>query len=348
MNATRSRSIPLLLTAIVAAALVAGDIRPVRAHAPDPVLGGGLFGQDQALTFRWRSGSEPPAILKTAIRNAATDSNATRGSRAATFAYDAGGTSSIGYGTGTCGVNGIGCFTRTAPTSFTMWLREHGRVYDWGTLRWCQMQSNPTNGCYDAETIALDEFGHVEILGHHANHTNESDYTDAVVQAVSRTRPKVGYDMHAYGVCDVATLQVQYDVPAASSPYSTCLDLATVLGLTTNYTSIGYRGTVTATATLRIATSSAYGRLSANPISKRTVVLQTRVVGSTTWTTVATMASGSPTGSYTAAVTLTATSDLRAVFSAPSSEGLRSATSPSVRVNVAPCTYSCPQPVTAQ
>ena len=31
-------------------------------------------------------------------------------------------------GPGPCGVNGLGCFTRTAPTGFTMWLREHGRV----------------------------------------------------------------------------------------------------------------------------------------------------------------------------------------------------------------------------
>ena len=33
--------------------------------------------------------------------------------------------------------------------------------------------------------------------------------------------------MHTYGVCDTATLQIQYDVPTLSSLYSTCLDLAT-------------------------------------------------------------------------------------------------------------------------
>ena len=226
----------ILLTASVALSGAA----PTAAHSPDPSLSGGLFGQDQRLLFRWRSGSEPPAAIKTAIRAAADDSNASRASQAATFVYDSIGSNLIGYGTGTCGVNGIGCFTRTAPTGFTMWLREHGRPFDWGTLRWCQMQSVPTNGCYDAETIALDEFGHVEILNHHVNFADESDYTDAVVQTFSRTRPKTGWNMHVYGVCDTATLQIRYDVPTLSSPYSTCLDLSTVLTLSISDTSIPY------------------------------------------------------------------------------------------------------------
>ena len=49
------------------------------------------------------------------------------------------GANPIGYGVGaTCGVNGIACFTRDAPDGFTMWLREQGHVFDWGTLKWCQ------------------------------------------------------------------------------------------------------------------------------------------------------------------------------------------------------------------
>ena len=42
-------------------------------------------------------------------------------------------------------------------------------LLDWGTLKWCQAYASPPNGCYDAETIALDEFGHVEGLNHHVN-----------------------------------------------------------------------------------------------------------------------------------------------------------------------------------
>ena len=46
----------------------------------------------------------------------------------------------------TCGVNGIALLhPERADGGFTMWLREHGRAFDWGTLRWCQMYaSRPT------------------------------------------------------------------------------------------------------------------------------------------------------------------------------------------------------------
>jgi hypothetical protein len=317
---------------------------PTTAHAPDPSLGGALFGQDQELQFRWRSGSEPPAAMRTAIRAAADDSNATRASQAATFVYDAAGSNLIGYGTGTCGVNGIGCFTRTAPTSFTMWLREHGRPFDWGVLRWCQMQTDPTNGCYDAETIALDEFGHVEILNHHVNFADGSDYTDAVVQTFSRTRPKAGWNMHTYGVCDTATLQVKYDVPTLSSPYSPCLDLATVVTLSVSDSSIAYGVPVAFSAPLRVATNTSYGRLSANPIGARTVRLQRRAIGSTTWTNFYTLPPTTPTGTYRATLWLIETADFRTVFSTPTNEGLRGDTSASVRVTVGPCAPHCPLP----
>jgi hypothetical protein len=311
------------------------------AHGPDPILGGGRYTQDEVLQFRWRTGYEPPTAIKTAIRAAATDVGESRASRAATFAYSSTGASTIGYGTGTCGVNGIGCFTRTAPDTFTMWLREHGRVYDWGTLRWCQMQSTPTNGCYDAETIALDEFGHVEILGHHLNYADESDYTDAVVQTFSRTRPKAGWNMHAFGPCDTATLQVQYDIPLSSSPISSCLDLVTVLTLGAGATSVADGAVVAFSATLRVATNTAYVRLSGNAISHRTVRLQRRPAGSTLWSTIATMNSGSPVGTYTVSLSLYATADYRAVFSTPTTEGLRGDTSPTIRVTVFPCSRLC-------
>ena len=195
--------------------MLAGPRRaPVAAHGPDPVLSDSFFGQDQALLFDWRSGSEPPATLKTAIKAAAADATATRGSQAATFAYDSAGPNPIGYGAGnTCGPNGIACFTRDAPTGFTMWFREQGHVFDWGSLKWCQTYSSPPNGCFDAETIALDEFGHVEGLDHHVNYADDRDYLDAVVQTVSRAKPAAGWNVHEFGRCDIATLQREYDVP---------------------------------------------------------------------------------------------------------------------------------------
>lgn len=334
------------LALLIGVMVTAASAGPATAHAPDPTLSGSLFGQDQELRFRWRSGSEPPAAMRTAIRAAADDSNATRASQAATFVYDASGANMIGYGTGTCGVNGIGCFSRTAPTSFTIWLREHGRSFDWGVLRWCQMQTEPTNGCYDAETIALDEFGHVEILNHHVNFVDESDYTDAVVQTFSRTRPKAGWNMHTYGVCDTATLQIKYDVPTLSSSYSACLDLLTIVTLSISDSSIAFGAPVDFGSLLRVATNTAYGRLSANPIAKRTVRLQRRAIGSTTWTTFFTLPPSTPTGTYRATLRLFETADFRTVFSAPSAEGLRGDTSPTLRVTVAPCTANCPDPLT--
>ena len=347
MNRHARRRIVVLLGLV--AATIAGspslDGTPtVRAHAPDPVLSGGLFAQDQRLGFKWRSGAEPPTAIKTAIRNAAAGINASRASRAATFALDSSGASVIGYGAGaTCGVNGIACFTRSAPTSFTMWLREHGRVFDWGTLKWCQMYSSPPNGCYDAETIALDEFGHVEILAHHENHDDDRDYLDAVVQTYSRTKPKEGWDEHVLGRCDVATLQLKYDVLTTWTKISTCLDIDTVLALSASPTSVAYDGTTTLTATLKVASKDAYGRLKGNPLSGRTVRLQRRAPGTTTWSTVATMATGPTTGTYRTSVTLRSNAEFRAVFSTPSGEGLDGSTSPTIKVTVGPCTTGlCP------
>ena len=176
------RAAGLLLAVAVAVAAGGTSTTPTAAHSPDPALGGDPFPQDARLLYYWRSGAAPPAAMRTAINAAADDVKATRASRAATFVVDVNGPNPIGYGTGTCGVNGLACFTRNAPNGFTMWFREQGRVFDWGTLKWCQMVADPPNGCYDVETIALDEFGHVEGLGHHVNYADDSDYTDAVVQ----------------------------------------------------------------------------------------------------------------------------------------------------------------------
>jgi hypothetical protein len=328
------RRIAALLVALAVVAIAGTD---VMAHGPDPTISSTLFTQNQSLTFRWRSGSEPPSVIKSAIKDAAADSNASRASQAAIFAYAAGGTSLIGYGAGaTCGVNGIACFTRSAPTSFTMWLREHGRVFDWGTLKWCQMYTNPPNGCYDAETIALDEFGHVEALAHHVNYSDDRDYLDAVVQTYSRTRPKAGWNTHAYGRCDVATLQRSYDVPNTSTKISTCLDLDTVTTVAASTSATIYGASVTFNATLKVASDTDYGRLRGNPLSGRTVKLQRRTPGSTTWTTVTTM-SAAGTGAYSASTKVTATMEYRAVFSTPSTEGLNGDGSPVVTVRIQAC-----------
>jgi hypothetical protein len=307
---------------------------PVGAHGPDPTLSG-FFGPNQDLRYRWRSGSEPSSAIKSAIQSASADANASRGSKAATFTYDSGGANPIGYGAGaTCGVNGLACFTRNAPTGFTMWFREQGHVFDWGTLRWCQSYSSPPNGCYDARTVALDEFGHVEGLGHHVNYTDNSDYNDAVVQTYSRTKPQSGYDVHAFERCDVATLQLEYDMVNTSAKYSTCLHLSTDLTLVPSTTTISPGGVVALTATLKVGTSSAYHQLVGNPVSGRVVTLQRRTVGTTTWTIVGSMGSGPSAGTYVTNQAPTVDTEYRAVFSTPSGDGLVGDTSSTIRVSI--------------
>lgn len=333
------------------AALVAGglfavaNVGGVAAHGPDPTLSDSFFGPNQALTFDWRSGSTPPANLRTAIKAAAADVNATRASRAATFVAKDGAPNPIGYGLGaTCGAGGIACFTRNAPNGFTMWFREQGHRFDWGALDWCQFDDAAGNGCFDVETIALDEFGHVEGLDHHVNRADASDYEDAVVQTVSHAKPAVGWNQHRFGACDVATLQREYDVLNSSTPYSTCLDLDTDLALAASTPSVTSGGTVALSATLDVGDLASYERLRNNPISGRTVTLQRRAFGATTWITVGSMPAGSVAGTYVLAQRITASWEYRAVFKAPTGEGIGGSTSPTVSVRAVGCaTTVCPQ-----
>ena len=345
MTRTAGRLALVAITAVLAASTAGGAV----AHAPDPTLSGGAFGLDQVLEFAWRSGDRPPSAHRSAIRAAAGDVSESRASRSALFSYDADGDSLIGYGTdATCGTNGIACFTRSVSNDrFTMWFREQGHVFDWGTLKWCQSYETPPNGCYDVENVALDEFGHILGLGHHVNYGDDRDYRDAVVQAVSRTKPKSGWNAHAFGPCDVASLQKLYDA-VGGTLISTCLSLATNLTLAPSVSRVAYGGTVRLTATLRIADNDSYGKLRNNLASNRAITLQRRPAGTSTWTTVGSMSPDAP-GTYVSNIRLTAATDFRAVFKTPGNEGLRGDTSGAVRVTVSGCTTSpCPALVQAE
>ena len=328
---------------LVGAVVVPGSIL---AHSPDPAMPWPLFDQDQALIFRWKAGEVPPDKMKTPILAGAADATGSRGgSRAPTFAYAAGGASTVEYGLNVfCGVAGLACADGSnAPNSFRIALREHGHRFDWGVLQWCQMQPSPLNGCFDVENITLDELGHITGLGHHANFPDESDYLDSVVQTVSRARPKAGWNAHAFGRCDQAKLQLRYGRNLAGTKFSTCLDLSTVLGIYVSDTSIPLRTTVTFTATLRTLDLAGYERLRNNNLSSRTVVLQRRAPGATSWTTVGTMPGGAVVGTYVLNQSPTATYDWRIVFNTPADEGVNGSISASVRVSVTGCSNPCPQ-----
>ncbi len=333
---------------VALAALLASIAAPsgAAAHGPDPALGGALWSPNQAVTYTWKAGQAPPAWLATAIDAAAADASATRGSRAATFARQTGAASLIAYGEPTgCSSAGIACFDRSAaPASFRMWFRAHNYAFDWGVLRWCQAQDPPANGCFDAETVALDEFGHVEGLGHHANFADQSDYLDAVVQTVSRSRPADGWDAHAFMPCDTARLQLLYERPDPAAAFSSCLAVASATTLSASATSIWTGTTVTFTASLAVTTSKGNGALSGDPVSDRVVVLQRRTGGTGSWITIGTM-SAHPTieGRYVLNASPTATYEWRAVFTTVAGEGLAGSSSSAVKVSVSGCTGSgCP------
>jgi len=335
---TRFRFPAALFVALV---VTVASVLPALAATPDPFMGS-PFNQNQLLAYRWGSGAVPPTAIKTAINAAAANSNGSRKSMAPTFGYNAGGSNSISYGVDVpCGVNGLACFRRDAPNWFAIYLRENGHRFDWGTLRWCEATDRP-NGCYDAENITLDELGHVLGLDHHVNLPDDSDYGDAVVQTYSRAKPREFYNAHVFGRCDIATLQQVYDVPSPSTLYSTCLDVPTQLSMTATRTSVVAGSVVTFTATLG---SAGTGKLSNNAVSGRTVVLQQRT--GSVWADLLKMNAGSTAGTYTVGLVMRSTSDLRALFRNPSSEGLRGSSSAAITVTVsAACTTGlCPQSV---
>ena len=114
--------------------------------------------------------------------------------------------------------------------------------------------------------------------------TDNSDYLDAVVQTYSRTKPSAGWNAHAFGRCDVATLQMMLrhaDLDGAK--YSTCLDLSTVLTIVASPTQIAVGGSTTLTATLKVVDFDGVWPARRQPVSGRTVTLQRRAVGATTW-----------------------------------------------------------------
>lgn len=328
---------------VSAAALVAALLGPapsITAHGPDPLLGTTPWKQDQIVGYQWAPWGVPPAWMAAAIDAGAKDVEESRSSRAATFTRVSSAESRIAYGGGVpCSSYGIACMNRTGvPDHFEgMWFRPYGWRFDWGTLRWCEGMSAPANGCYDAENVALDEFGHIEMLGHHLNHADARDFLDAVVQFAARSRPKAGWNEHVFGRCDVARLQLEYELKAPADKVSTCLALATSLSIVAGATTIGPGQSVRITGNLKVATAGSARLLSGDPLSNRSITLQRKVPGATTWSTVGTLSPNSTAGSHGLTITPSQTYDYRLVFSAPSAEGLLGSMSATVRIAINPC-----------
>ena len=338
LHLVRPARAALAVVAAIAVLLAAAPFTSATAWTPDPILGGPLYKPSQAMTFHWGNASTMPSTMKVALTNGAADSSQSRQSKAPTYAYDAAGPNVVFYGgTVPCSTNGIACFSRNAPTGFTIWFREDGHRYDFGPLRWCEPEGFPDT-CPEAETTMLDELGHVDDLDHHVNLADGSDFTDAVMQALVRGKPDPGWSVHAYARCDVSTLQSLYDVLSSTTLYSTCSDIPSILALSSTGTSVTAGSTVQFSATL---TSHGSGPLDGNAIAGRTVVLQQK--SGTSWIDIATMNSSSTPGLYFLTHPMWSTGDYRAQFRKPGNEGLRGSVTGVITITVSrACTGICP------
>jgi hypothetical protein len=196
--------------------------------------------------------------------------------------------------------------------------------------------------------ITLHEFGHVQGLGHIDDAPDpgtSADWLDSVMHAVSRAKPKNGWNAHTFGPCDVASLQAGYQPATSTTAISTCHDLATTAVVSAAST-VAYRATVKFTGTLAISSGVTYPALRGFPLSYRALILQRRLPNGTTWTTIGQMAQTTTEGQYTLSQSLTTTYDWRVQFSAPSNEGLEGDVSPIIRVTVGDCTAACPNSAT--
>jgi hypothetical protein len=332
IRSRRDVHLPVAVGGSTVALILAGVFAPAVAWSPDPIMGGPMFAPNQLVLYRWSSSGTPPLAAQTAINAAADATVRTSASRAPLFSYyPPAATSVVYYGVSVpCGVNGLACMQRNAPTGFGLWFREDGHRYDWGTLRWCEMSGSP-DGCFEIQNITINELGHVADLDHHVNLPDQSDYTDAVVQSGQRTKPRPGWNAHAFGRCDVATLQLLYDVLTPATLYSTCSDIPTALSLSAASTSVVAGTTVRFTASLA---SRGTGLLGDNPVASRVVILQAR--SGTSWVDVLTLSPGTVLGTYGSSLTLWGTGDYRAIFRKPGNEGLRESVSAPVTVTVTP------------
>ncbi len=317
---------------------IAAGVQPASAALPTPASGP-VWAKNQRVEWRWKEGAEPPGWARGPMSAASGDSNQSRGAKAAIFDYDPDGPAWLGYTDDMPTDYAIGYAVRYAPDFFKIRIRPHGTQLDWGTLRWCQFYEDPPNGCYDIEMVTLHEFGHVQTLGH-VDETEIDSYTDTVMHGSGvHSKAKLGWDEHVFGRCDVARLQIRYEPLTTGTRISTCLDLATDLSLTPPTSVVAYGSSVAITAKLKIDADAVYPNLASEPLTGRTVVLQRRAIGSSTWVTLGEMTPVTDdTGRYIKTMTLTSTYDWRAIFSSPGDEGIRGSTSNVARLSA---TYDC-------
>lgn len=316
-----------------------GDVTPAAyepAGAPRPVpnFAAGGWPGDKKLRYRWHGGQVPPTWAKDPLRKAAEDARRTSGARSPRFIFDRDASDSVRYTPAfpTYCRTGIACAARAMPSFWAVWLRPHGTDFAWGTLGWCQKRS--VSGCFDIRRVMLHELGHIAGLHHPSTDGSPLAAHETVMHAITPSKPRAGSGRHAFGRCDVATLQELYDTPNNKTPISTCNDVATDLALNASRTAVDAGGSVTLIAELRVARSSAYRQLSGNPLNGRSVKLKYRRAGSDGGWQTAWMRSTYSQGRYELSISPQATWEFKAVFPSPDDEGLRYSRSSILKVKV--------------
>jgi len=296
---------------------------PAGAPRPVPAFAAGGWPKDKSLPFAWGKGAVPPDWARTALKSGAADVSRTAAARAPDFAYRSTAGNSVRYTGGFPAYcrYGIACAARSMPSFWAVWLRPHGTDFSWGTLRWCQRPSG--GGCFDLRRVMLHELGHVAGLTHPSTTGSPLGANETVMHAITPAKPAAGSTRHAFGRCDVATLQELYDVPSNRTGISTCNDVVTSLRLTPSRSAVRRGKPVRLTAELRVVDRAAYGRLAGNPLNSRAVKLKYRRAGSGAPWIALTMRATNSLGRYELDITPQATWEFRATFPTPPSEGLR-------------------------
>lgn len=332
------------MAAIAALALNWPAAIPAAAASPTPAHGQ-KWASNQSVEYRWKDSHVPPGWAKTAINAAAGDSNRSRAAQAAVFAHAEAGSSWIAYTSNLPTNWAIGYTVADVPNSFSIRLRPQGSRLDWGTLHWCEFYSIPPRGCYDMEMVALHEFGHVQTLDH-ADEAGVDRFIDTVMHATVHSKPKAGWNMHEFGRCDVARLQIRYHPLTSATRFSTCLELPSVLTLTSSSSGLETYGTgVALIARLSVSDAVQYANLAGQRADGREIALESRAPGGS-WEAAGNLAPmDDGTGRYTSTITVTGTYYWRAVFADPTGEGLNPSTSAALLISMdVPCVQSAGMP----